>query len=68
VGDHEWKLGRRLEGKRVGACGGRKGESPKLGSGVFLRILVTTSRLQRLVRGIFSPNNGSVSAQSGGWE
>ena len=68
VGEHERKLGRRLEGKRVGACGGRKGESPKLESGVFSRILVTTSRLQRLVRGIFSPNNGSVSARSGSWE
>jgi hypothetical protein len=68
VGGHEWKLGRRLEGKRVGARDGRKGESPKLGSGVFLRMLVTTSRLQRLVRGIFSPSNGGVSARSGGWE
>jgi hypothetical protein len=68
VGDHGWKLGRRLEGKRVGACGGRKGESPKLGSGVFQRMLVTTSRLQKLVRGIFSPKNGGASARSGGWE
>jgi len=32
--------------------GGRKGESPTLGNGVTPRVLVTTSRLQRLVRGI----------------
>jgi hypothetical protein len=32
--------------------GGRKGESPRLGNGVTPRVLVTTSRLQRLVRGI----------------
>jgi hypothetical protein len=52
----------------LGACGGQKGESPELESGVFQRMLVTTSRLQRLVRGIFSPNNGGVSARSGSWE
>lgn len=34
--------------------GGRKGASPELGSGTIQRVLVTTSRLQKLVRGIFS--------------
>jgi hypothetical protein len=32
--------------------GGRKGASPRLGNGVTPRVLVTTSRLQRLARGI----------------
>jgi hypothetical protein len=42
-----------LGSRRGKARGGQRGESPKLGNGVFLRVLVTTSRLQRLVRGIF---------------
>jgi hypothetical protein len=60
-----WKLGRRFEGKHEAGRGGRKGESLKLGGGVFRRILVTTSRLQRSRRGIFSWTNGGASAPSG---
>jgi hypothetical protein len=41
-----------LGSRRGKASGGRKGESPELGNGVFQRVLVTTSRLQKLVRGI----------------
>jgi hypothetical protein len=48
------KLGRRLGRKGEAGRGGRKGESPKLGSSAVQRVLVTTSRLQRLVRSILS--------------
>lgn len=41
---------------------GLKGESPRLGNGVFQRVLVTTSRLQRLVRGIFLGRSGGATA------
>jgi len=37
---------------RAEGHGGRKGVSLELGNGVSFRVLVTTSRLQRLVRGI----------------
>jgi hypothetical protein len=57
-----WKLGRRLERKGETGCSGRKGESPKLGSSVFQRVLVTTSRLQRSVRGILSRDDDGASA------
>jgi hypothetical protein len=60
-----WKLGRRPEGKRGTGCGGRKGESLKLESGVFRRVLVTTSQLQRSGRSIFSWKNGGASASWG---
>jgi hypothetical protein len=60
-----WNLGRKRERKREAGRGGRKGESLKLGSGVFLRMLVTTSRLQRSRRGIFSWTNGGASVLSG---
>jgi hypothetical protein len=60
-----WKLGRRSEGKLGTGRGGRKGESLKLGSGVFRRVLVTTSRLQRSGRSIFSWMNEGASAPEG---
>jgi len=62
------KLGRRLEGKPAKDQVGQKGESLKLGNREILRMLVTTSRLQRLDRGIFSPNSARVSARAGCWE
>lgn len=49
-----------LGSKRGKASGGRKGESPVLGNGVFQRVLVTTSRLQRLVRSIELGGLGGV--------
>jgi hypothetical protein len=66
VDDGASKLGRRSEGMREAGRGGRQGESPKLGSGAFQRVLVTTSRLQRLVRGIFSLVGGGASCVVGG--
>lgn len=65
VGGNVWNLGHWLERKRGAGRGGRKGESLKLGNGAFQRMLVTTSRLQRLVRGIFSRKNGGASALAG---
>jgi hypothetical protein len=65
VDGNAWNLGRWLGRKRGAGRGGRKGESLKLGNGVFQRIRVTTSRLQRLGRDIFSRNNGGASAASG---
>jgi hypothetical protein len=65
VDGNAWNLGRWLGRKRGAGRGGRKGESLKLGDGVFQRMLVTTSRLQRLVRDIFSRKNGGASAASG---
>lgn len=41
---------------------GRKGESLTLGNGVFPRVLVTTSRLQRLGRGICLERTGGATA------
>lgn len=38
---------------------GRTGVSPKLENGGILRVLVTTGRLQRLARGIFSKESRS---------
>jgi hypothetical protein len=64
VDGHVWKLERRLGRKGETGCSGRKGESSKLGSGVFQRVLVTTSRLQRLVRGILSWDDGGASVSS----
>jgi len=49
-----------LGSKRGKAGGGREGESPGLGNGVFQRVLVTTSRLQRLVRSIELGGVGGV--------
>jgi hypothetical protein len=65
VDSDAWKLGRRPVWKRGAGCGGRKGESLKLGSGVFQRVLVTTSRLQRSVRSIFSRRNDGASVSEG---
>jgi hypothetical protein len=65
VDGNAWKLGRRPEGKRGSGCGGRKGESLKLESGVFRRVLVTTSQLQRSGRSIFSWKNDGASASWG---
>jgi len=63
-----WKLGRRLGRKGEAGCGGRQGESPKLGSRVFQRVLVTTSRLQRSVRGILSRTKVGTSVSAVGRE
>jgi hypothetical protein len=63
-----WKLGRRLGRKGEAGCGGRKGESPKLGSSAVQRVLVTTSRLQRLVRSILSWTSCGTSVSWGGRE
>lgn len=68
LGFYGSKLGRRLEGKLVEDQAGQHGESRKLGNREFLRMLVTTSRLQRLDRGIFSPNSARASARAGCWE
>jgi hypothetical protein len=63
-----WKLGRRLGRKGEAGRGGRQGESPKLGSSVFQRVLVTTSRLQRSVRGILSRVKVGTSVSATGRE
>jgi len=71
--DQQWSSGtaaggfvRKAElplGSRHGkAGGGMKGASPDPGKGVFQRVLVTTSRLQRLVRGIVLGGLGDVTA------
>jgi hypothetical protein len=49
-------------------CGGRKGESPELGNGAIQRVLVTTSRLQKLARGIFSRRERGAQASPEGRE
>jgi hypothetical protein len=48
--------------------GGRKGASLELENGAIRRVLVTTSRLQKLIRGIFSVRERGARASLEGRE
>jgi hypothetical protein len=68
-----WKaLGSTLRASVVESLGtgheGRKGASPELENGAIRRVLVTTNRLQKLVRGIFSRRDRGVKASLEGRE
>jgi hypothetical protein len=64
VDDSHASAGARFEATDAG----RQGESPMLGRRAIQRVLVTTSWLQKLVRGICSGSNDGASARQADWE